>query len=335
MQPLKSESGRDPEQEKKMLEAARRVLKNESDSIAALIDRLDTAFLDVVDLLDACPGHVVVLGIGKSGLIGQKIAATFSSIGLPAMFLHAAEASHGDLGIVGKQDIILAISNSGETEELVRLLPVINRLKCTLVAMTGRPDSTLGKRANYVLNIGVEEEACPLNLVPTSSTVTTLAMGDTLALVLLEKRGFRPEDFAQFHPGGTLGRRLLTTVEDLMHSGEEVPTVTEDADIYTIISEMSQKRLGTTLVVDDQRLILGVITDGDLRRLMESKKDLNAVTAGGLMHKNPKHVLRENMATKALQYMEEHSITCVVVSEDGRRIDGIIHLHDLLKSGIL
>jgi len=334
MQPLKKQPG-DPDETRRMMEEARRVLQNESDSIAQLKDRIDATFVEVVNLLDACPGHVVVLGIGKSGLIGQKIAATFSSIGLPAVFLHAAEASHGDLGIIGKEDVLLAISNSGETEELLRLLPVINRLKCTLVAMTGRPDSTLAKRADYVLNVGVTEEACPLNLVPTSSTTATLAMGDTLALVLLEKRGFRPEDFAQYHPGGSLGRRLLTTVEDIMHSGDEVPKVPETADLPAIITEMSRKRFGTTLVVDAGGLLTGIITDGDLRRLMESGKDFKSVTAAGLMSRGPKYVGRDNMATKALQFMDEHSITCVVVSEDGRQIDGVIHLHDLLKSGIL
>lgn len=334
MQPLKKQPGGEDEA-RRMMDEARRVLQNESDSIAALKERIDATFVEVVHLLDACPGHVVVLGIGKSGLIGQKIAATFSSIGLPAVFLHAAEASHGDLGIIGKGDVLLAISNSGETEEMVRLLPVINRLKCTLVAMTGRPDSTLAKRAHYVLNVGVKEEACPLNLVPTSSTTATLAMGDALALVLLEKRGFRPEDFAQYHPGGSLGRRLLTTVEDLMHSGDEVPKVPENADLPAIITEMSRKRFGTTLVVDAGGLLTGIITDGDLRRLMESGKDLKSVTAASLMSRSPKYVGRDNMATKALQFMDEHSITCVVVSPDGRQIDGIIHLHDLLKAGIL
>lgn len=334
MQPLKKDPG-GKDEALRMMEEARRVLQNESDSIAQLKERIDATFVEVVHRLDACKGHVVVLGIGKSGLIGQKIAATFSSIGLPALFLHAAEASHGDLGIIGKEDLLLAISNSGETEELVRLLPIINRRKCTLVAMTGRPDSTLAKRADFVLNIGVKEEACPLNLVPTSSTTATLAMGDALALVLLEKRGFRPEDFAQHHPGGSLGRRLLTTVEDLMHSGDEVPQVAEDANLPAIITEMSRKRFGTTLVVDAGGLLSGIITDGDLRRLMESGKDFQSIHARDLMSRTPKCVGKDHMATKAVQFMDEHSITCVVVSSDGRQIDGIIHLHDLLKAGVI
>ena len=334
MQPLKKSSSVPPELKDKIIEAGKRVLRIESESVSDLMSRIDQTFVDVVSLLDDCPGHLVVMGIGKSGLVGQKIAATFSSIGMPAVFLHAAEASHGDLGIIGKEDIILAISNSGETEEMVKLLPVINRRKCTLVAMTGNPDSTLAKRAHYVLNIGVKEEACPENLVPTASTTATIAMGDTLAMGLLEKRGFKPDDFALNHPGGSLGRKLLVTVADLMHAGDTIPSVPDDADIYTILTEMSRKRLGTTLVVDAAGLMLGIITDGDLRRLMESKKDITSIKAGDLMSANPKTVAKDDMATKALQIMEEFSITCIVVSEDGRQIDGMIHLHDLLRSGI-
>ena len=331
MQPLKKSS---PELTNKIIEAGKRVLRIESESVADLIGRIDQTFVDVVSLLDECPGHLVVLGIGKSGLVGQKIAATFSSIGLSAVFVHAAEASHGDLGIIGKEDVILAISNSGETEEMVRLLPVINRRKCTLVAMTGNPDSTLAKRAHYVLDIGVAEEACALNLVPTASTTATLAMGDTLAMGLLEKRGFKEDDFALNHPGGSLGRKLLVTVEDLMHAGDTIPTVPENADIYAVLTEMSRKRLGTTLVVNGQGQMAGVITDGDLRRLMESKRDIAQISASDLMSAHPKTVKKDDMATKALQMMEEFSITCIAVSDDGKAIDGMIHLHDLLRSGI-
>jgi len=334
MQPLKKFSPVAPELQQKIIDAGKRVLRIESESVADLIDRIDQTFVDVVSLLDACPGHMVVMGIGKSGLVGQKIAATFSSIGLAAVFLHAAEASHGDLGIIGKEDIILAISNSGETEEIVRLLPVINRRKCTLVAMTGNPDSTLAKRAHYVLNIAVKEEACSLNLVPTASTTATMAMGDSLAMGLLEKRGFKSDDFALNHPGGSLGRQLLVTVADVMHAGDTIPTVTEDTDIYAVLTEMSRKRLGTTLVVNDRGQMMGIITDGDLRRLMESKRDIATVSAADLMSTNPKTVQKDDMATKALQLMEEYSITCIAVSEDGKQIDGMVHLHDLLRSGI-
>ena len=217
---------------------------------------------------------------------------------------------------------------------MVRLLPVINRRKCTLVAMTGNPDSTLAKRAHYVLNIAVREEACSLNLVPTASTTATMAMGDTLAMGLLEKRGFKEDDFALNHPGGSLGRKLLVTVQDLMHAGDTIPTVPENADIYAVLTEMSRKRLGTTLVVEWQGAYAGVITDGDLRRLMESKRDISEVIASDLMSGNPKTVQKDDMATKALQIMEEYSITCIAVSDDGKAIDGMIHLHDLLRSGI-
>lgn len=331
MQPLQAPS---KAQEKRIIEAARRVLKIESDAVAALIDRIDQNFVAVVNLLDACTSHIVVTGMGKSGLVGNKIAATFSSIGLPAVFLHAAEASHGDLGIIARGDIVLILSNSGETEELLKLLPTFNRLKCTLIAMTGHPDSTLGRRAQYVLDVSVSEEACALNIVPTASTTAAIAMGDTLALALLEKRGFKPEDFAQYHPGGSLGRKLLTTIGDLMHTGEDVPRVTESADIYSLLTEMSVKRMGTTIVVDAKNCIRGIITDGDLRRLMESKKDFSTVTAKDLMHADPRTIRQDDMATKALQMMEEFSITSVIVSDDGKRIEGIIHLHDLLKAGI-
>jgi arabinose-5-phosphate isomerase len=334
MQPLKKSSNVSPELKDKIIAAGKRVLRIESESVSDLMDRVDSTFVDVVSLLDDCPGHLVVLGIGKSGLVGQKIAATFSSIGLSAIFLHAAEASHGDLGIIGKEDIILAISNSGETEEMVRLLPVINRRKCTLVAMTGNPDSTLAKRAHYVLDIAVREEACSLNLVPTASTTATMAMGDSLAMGLLEKRGFKEDDFALNHPGGSLGRKLLVTVQDLMHAGDTIPMVPEDADIYAVLTEMSLKRLGTTLVVDGKGQMKGLITDGDLRRLMESKRDISTVSAADLMSADPRTVQKDDMATKALQIMEEFSITCIAVSDDGKQVDGMIHLHDLLRSGI-
>lgn len=331
MQPLKASS---KAQEKRIIEAARRVLKIESDAVSALIDRIDQNFVAVVNLLDACQSHIVVTGMGKSGLVGSKIAATFSSIGLPAVFLHAAEASHGDLGIIARGDIVLILSNSGETEELLKLLPTFNRLKCTLIAMTGNPDSTLGRRAQYVLDVSVSEEACALNIVPTASTTAAIAMGDTLALALLEKRGFKPEDFAQYHPGGSLGRKLLTTIGDLMHTGKDVPMVPESADIYSVLTEMSGKRMGTAIVVDRKNCIRGIITDGDLRRLMESKKDFSTVTAKDLMHADPRTIRQDDMATKALQMMEEFSITSVIVSDDGKSIEGIIHLHDLLKAGI-
>ena len=331
---VKASAKNSSEKTQSLIERAKRVLKIESDCVADLIGRIDDTFVQVVRNLDQCQGHVVVTGMGKSGLIGQKIAATFSSIGVPSVFLHAAEASHGDVGVLSRGDIVIAVSNSGETEEIVKLLPTLNRIKCSLVAMTGNPASTLAKRCDYLLDISVKEEACSMGLIPTASTTAALAMGDALAMAILDLRGFREEDFALNHPGGSLGRKLLMTVNDLMHAGAEVPKVLEDANIYDVIKEMSQKRLGTTLVVAQNGDLKGIITDGDLRRLIEKKKDISNTVAGDLMGISPKCIKMDHLAEKAVQVMEENSITSLVVSEDGKRIEGIIHLQDLLKAGI-
>jgi len=317
-----------------LIASAKRVLQIESDAVAGLIERIDDRFAQVVQALDQCQGHVVVTGMGKSGLIGQKIAATFSSIGVPSVFLHAAEASHGDVGILSRGDVVIAISNSGETEEIVKLLPTLNRIKCSLIAMTGNPASTLAKRCDHLLDISIKEEACSIGLIPTASTTAALAMGDALAMAILDLRGFREEDFALNHPGGSLGRKLLMTVGDLMHVGDEIPTVLEDANIYDVIKEMSQKRLGTTLVIAQNGDLKGIITDGDLRRLIENKKDISATVAGDLMGTSPRHIQKDRLAQKAVQIMEENAITSLVVSEDGNQIAGILHLQDLLKAGI-
>lgn len=334
MEAVKASTKNSSSKTQSLIEKAKQVLKIESESVAGLIDRIDDTFAQVVRALDQCQGHVVVTGMGKSGLIGQKIAATFSSIGVPSVFLHAAEASHGDVGVLSRGDIVIAVSNSGETEEIVKLLPTLNRIKCSLVAMTGNPASTLAKRSDHLLDISVKEEACSMGLVPTASTTAALAMGDALAMAVLDLRGFREEDFALNHPGGSLGRKLLMTVNDLMHAGDEVPTVLEDANIYDVIQEMSQKRLGTTLVVAPNGDLKGIITDGDLRRLIEKKKDISGTVAGDLMGTSPRCIKMDHLAEKAVQIMEEHSITSLVVSEDGKRIAGILHLQDLLKAGI-
>ena len=241
----------------------------------------------------------------------------------------------GDLGIISRKDIVIAISNSGETEEVIKLLPYFNRFKATLVSMTGNLNSTLARRSDFVLDVGVEEEACSIGLVPTASTAAALAMGDALAVALLDMKGIDENDFAQNHPGGSLGRKLLTTVQDLMHVGKEIPKVCEKSDIYTVLIEMSQKSLGTTLVVDQNDQLLGIITDGDLRRLIKNQKDITQTRAAEFMICQPKSVQKEDMATKALQIMEELSITSLVVTEDQKNIDGIIHLHDILKAGIV
>ena len=307
-----------------IIDSAQRALKIESQAVTNLVDRIDEGFVNVVHHIDQCQ-NLIITGMGKSGLIGKKIASTFSSIGLPTLFLHAAEASHGDLGMIMKNDTVIAISNSGETEEVIRLLPSFKRINCTLVAITGKPKSTLAKCSDYVLSIAIQEEACPKDLVPTASTTATLALGDALAIAFMELRGIQEKDFAQNHPGGSLGRRLLTTVDDLMKSGDDIPKVLENANSSSVIGEISKKRLGVTLV-----------TDGDLRRIMEKGKDISQMNASNMMAKNPKTITKETLAAKAVQIMEQHSITSLVVSKEKEdEIEGIIHLHDILKAGVV
>jgi len=317
------------------LQEGRRVLDIEARAIAGLIERLDHRFTEAVDLLYGCAGKVVVTGMGKSGLIGQKIAATLASTGTPAFFLHPAEGIHGDLGMLARRDALLAISNSGETEEVLKLLPFVKRLNIAVIALTGRAQSTLAKNSEVVLDVSVSEEACPMGLAPTASTTATLAMGDALAIALLQKRGLKEEDFAQFHPGGTIGRRLLLKVRDLMHQGEAVPRIGHRATAREAILEMTGKKLGMTTVVDGQERLLGVITDGDLRRFLEKGTDLTHASAGDLASKNPKTIGPDELAARAVQIMEQYAITSLVVLEGDRRIAGVIHLHDLLKSGVV
>ena len=314
--------------DQKIIDIARRALKIESEAVAGLVERINDDFANIVHHIDKCQ-HLVITGMGKSGIIGKKIASTFSSLGLPTLFIHAAEASHGDLGMIVKNDTVIAISNSGETEEVLKLLPSFKRINCTLVAVTGKPESTLAKCSDYVLNVGVQEEACSIDLVPTASTTATLALGDALAVAFMELRGIKEEDFAQNHPGGTLGRRLLTTVADLMHVGDDIPTVYENVEAQEVIAEMSQKRLGFTLVTDQNGKLKGIVTDGDLRRLMEKNKDISKLNASNMMAKKPKTITQETLAAKAIQVMEEHSITSLVVSNENE-IEGVIHLHDCL-----
>ena len=317
----------------KIIDSAQRALKIESQAVVDLVDRIDESFVNVVHHIDQCQ-HLIITGMGKSGIIGKKIASTFSSLGLPSLFLHAADASHGDLGMIMKKDTVIAISNSGETEEVVKLLPSFKRINCTLVAITGRPSSTLAQCSDYVLNVGVQEEACSIDLVPTASTTATLALGDALAVAFMELRGIKEEDFAQNHPGGTLGRRLLTTVADLMHVGDGIPKVFENVEAQEVIAEMSQKRLGFTLVTNQNGKLKGMVTDGDLRRLMEKNKDISKLNASNMMAKKPKTITQETLAAKAIQVMEEHSITSLIVSNENE-IEGVIHLHDILKAGIV
>ena len=316
------------------LELARKVLKTEADAILGLMDRLDEHFERAVQLLYDCPGRVVVTGMGKSGIICRKIAATLSSTGTSAVFLHPAEAIHGDLGMMRDGDVVLALSHSGETEELIRLLEAIRRIGARLIALTGNSDSTLARAADVTLDCGIAEEACPMNLVPTASTTAALAMGDALAMTLLVKKGFREEDFASLHPGGKLGRRLIR-VEHVMHSGDAAPVVTPATPMPDVIHEMSDKRLGMTCVVDDDQCLVGIFTDGDLRRLMLGSSDVLSLTAGDVMKTNPRTIGRSMLAVEALKIMETHKITSVVVASEGGRVEGVVHLHDLWRTQMI
>ena len=316
------------------LDLARKVLKTEADAILSLMDRLDGDFERAVQLLYECPGRVIVTGMGKSGIICRKIAATLSSTGTSAIFLHPAEAIHGDLGLVREGDVVLALSHSGETEELVRLLESIKRIGARLIAMTGQPESTLAKAADVTLNCGIAEEACPMNLVPTASTTAALAMGDAIAMTLLVRKGFREEDFANLHPGGKLGKRLMR-VEHLMHSGAAAPIVEAAARMPDVIHEMSDKRLGMTCIVDARGRLIGIFTDGDLRRLMQASADVLSLTAEDVMKRNPRTIRRDMLAVEALKIMETHKITSVVVAGDDGTVEGVVHLHDLWRTQMI
>jgi arabinose-5-phosphate isomerase len=311
------------------LTLARKVLETEAAAILALVGRLDGRFERAVALLRDCHGRVILTGMGKSGLICRKIAATLTSIGTPSFFLHPAEAIHGDLGVIQREDVIVALSYSGETDEILRLLETIRRLGAKLVAVTGAPASTLALAADVALDCSVAEEACPLNLVPTASTTAALALGDALAMTLLVEKGFRQEDFANLHPGGKLGKRLMR-VEALMHAGRQCPIVRPDTRMRDVIYEMSSKQLGMTCVVDGEDGLLGIITDGDLRRQMERAADVLALTAGDVMTRGPITVPRATLAAEALNIMEQRKITSIVVVDDGgRRVAGVVHVHDL------
>jgi arabinose-5-phosphate isomerase len=318
-----------PKDMKTTLETARRVLRIESEAIASLIERLDERFDKAVEILYGCKGRVVVTGLGKSGLIGRKVAATFSSTGTPSLFLHAAEALHGDLGMLTRGDVLLAISASGETEELIELLEAVTRMGVRLIVLTSNSRSTLAAASEIVLDIGVKEEACSLNLAPTASTAAALAMGDALAIALLDRRGFKEEDFAALHPGGRLGKKLRR-VESLMHSGDDMPRVLAGTKMPDVIYEMSRKGLGLAAVTEADGRLLGVITDGDLRRMMQTRKEnVLGLSAGDCMTRNPVTLSRSELAASALRLMEEKKITSVLVVDAGGRLEGVVHIHDL------
>jgi arabinose-5-phosphate isomerase len=314
---------------KSALETAKRVLQIEAQAISGLIERLDARFEAAVELLYTCKGRIVVTGLGKSGLIGRKVAATFSSTGTPSLFLHAGEALHGDLGMLTSADVLLAISSSGETEELIELLEAVKRLGTPLVTLTAEAHSTLAEASDVVLDIAVKEEACSLNLAPTASTAAALAMGDALAIALLERRGFQPDDFAALHPAGRLGKKLRR-VDALMHRGEDAPVVGPTAKMPDVIYEMSRKGLGVAAVTEADGTLLGIITDGDLRRVMQQRKEnVLELTALDCMTPNPVRLPRTELAAAALRIMEEKKITSVLVVDDRGRLEGVVHIHDL------
>lgn len=317
------------------LELARRVIMTEADAVAALAGRLDSNFIQAVELILHCGGRVVVSGMGKSGHIGRKIAATLASTGTPAFFVHPAEASHGDLGMITPDDVLIALSNSGESPELTAILPLIKRNGTRLVAMTGKPESTLAREADVHLDVSVKEEACPLGLAPTSSTTATLAMGDALAIALLDTRGFSAEDFAFSHPGGSLGKRLLIHVSDIMHSGDRLPRVQPQQPLAEALLEMSRKGLGMTAVVDSDNTLLGLFTDGDLRRAFENIVDIHTTQVGAVMTTGPATITANKLAAEAVQILEQKKINGLLVVDSDNKLIGALNMHDLLRAGIV
>ncbi|VUD59977.1 Arabinose 5-phosphate isomerase KdsD [Thalassocella blandensis] len=320
---------------KEFLSAARRTIQMEIEALNALENRLDDSVNVAGQIIMQCTGRVVVIGVGKSGLIGRKIAATLSSTGTPSFFVHPGEASHGDFGMITRGDVVLAISNSGASSEIVTLLPLIKRLGTKLISFTGNPNSAIAEAAEVNLDISVATEACPLNLAPTSSTTVTLAMGDALAVALLEARGFTAEDFAFSHPGGSLGKKLLLRVGDVMHDGKEIPRVKAMTPLKEALAEMTAKGFGMTTVVNAQDQLIGIFTDGDLRRCVDRNLDINTLTVEKVMTASPRTVNKQVLAAEALNLMETHKITALVVENDNQAPVGVLHMHDLLRAGII
>jgi arabinose-5-phosphate isomerase len=311
------------------------VLRTEADAIAALIDRIDEGFQQACDMILACDGRIVVTGMGKSGHIGNKIAATLASTGTPAFFMHPGEASHGDLGMITARDLVIALSNSGETGEITMLLPLLKRLKVPVISLTGNRRSTLAEMADVNLDVAVEKEACPLGLAPTSSTTASLAMGDALAVAVLEARGFTEEDFARSHPGGSLGRRLLLRVRDIMHVGERIPIVPIDATLKQALLEISRKGLGMTAISDGSSHLAGIYTDGDLRRTLDQDADIKHGKVADYMTRNCVTIDAERIASDALTLMDRHKINALIVADENGSIQGALNMHDLLRAGIV
>jgi arabinose-5-phosphate isomerase len=317
------------------LDLARKVLAIEADAVSALASRLDERFLDAIGLILACRGRVVVSGVGKSGHIARKIASTMASTGTPAFFLHAAEAGHGDLGMITRDDVVLALSNSGQTDELLTIIPLIKRQGAKLIAVTGNAESALAREADVHLDARVAQEACPLNLAPTASTTAALALGDALAVALLDARGFNEQDFARAHPGGALGRRLLTHVSDVMRTGEDIPSVLETASFFDVLLEMSRKGMGMAAAVDSSRKVVGIFTDGDLRRTLERKPDLRSLKVTDIMKRNPRTIAPHKLAAEAVELMERYKISQLLVVSDAGELVGALNTHDLLRAKVI
>jgi arabinose-5-phosphate isomerase len=318
-----------------ILDLARRTLQIEASAVTQLIARLDQDFLRAVEFLLACPGRVVVSGMGKSGHVGGKIAATLASTGTPAFFMHPAEASHGDLGMITRQDVVIALSNSGESAEIVAIVPLIKRRGAKLICLTGNPASTLARAADIHLDASVEQEACPLNLAPTASTTAALALGDALAVATLHARGFSAEDFARTHPGGALGRRLLVHVHDLMHRDSALPAVHESASLKQALLEMTQKGLGMTAIVNDAGGLVGIFTDGDLRRLLDQDIDVRSAQIADVMQRTPRTVAAADLAVEAVRLMQEYKVNGLLALDETGRLAGALNMHDLLRAGVV
>jgi arabinose-5-phosphate isomerase len=318
----------------KLRALGRSVIETEKQAVASLIDRIDDQFVDACVHILNCEGRTIVLGMGKSGHIGGKIAATLASTGSPAFYVHPGEASHGDMGMITDKDVVLALSNSGTTEEIIALLPMIKRLGVPLIALTGNSDSELASKADIHIDVSVEKEACPLDLAPTSSTTAALAMGDAIAIALLEARGFGPEDYARSHPGGALGRRLLLLVKDIMHKGQEVPVVSVRHILSDALIEMTEKKLGTTAVVDENKKLVGIYTDGDLRRSLDANIDIHETTVGEVMISDCKTIGPEQLAVEALNIMEQYKISALLVTDDNGTLVGALNMQDLLRARV-
>ena len=317
------------------LDLARKVLAIEADAVSALASRLDERFLDAIGLILACRGRVVVSGVGKSGHIARKIASTMASTGTPAFFLHAAEAGHGDLGMITRDDVVPALSNSGQTDELLTISPLIKRQGAKLIAVTGNAESALAREADVHLDARVAQEACPLNLAPTASTTAALALGDALAVALLDARGFNEQDFARAHPGGALGRKLLTHVSDVMRTGEDIPSVPETASFFDVLLEMSRKGMGMAAVFDSGRKVVGIFTDGDLRRTLERKPDLRPLRVTDIMKRDPRTIAPHKLAAEAVELMERYKISQLLVVSDAGELVGALNTHDLLHAKVI